>query len=255
MINFNIPKKRIVIVSASMVLIISVITVTVACLNMSKKRPDDDGAVDVLADVDNTSASNTLNTTEEPVTTRKPETTTAATVPTDESGMVYQRLGGGECMVIAIGTCKEDEIEIPQKSPDGLTVTAIATGAFEGCDNIKSIKIPSTVKSIGTGAFAGCRSLSCFYVDSTNTEFCVVGNVLFSKDKTELICYPAMRVGNSYLLSTNVTKISAYAFDSVSTLKKLLYRGTINQYLDITVGTGNSIFLNMPIEFNYNAQK
>ena len=252
--NLNIPKKRIVIVSASTVLIISIITVTVACLNMGKK-PKDDGAVDVLANVSDTSASDTVSTTTPSRTTDKPETTTAATVPTDERGMIYQKLGGGECMVIAIGTCKEDEIEIPQKSPDGLTVTAIATGAFEGCDNIKSIRIPSTVKSIGTGAFAGCRSLSCFYVDSTNTEFCVVGNVLFSKDKTELICYPAMRVGNSYLLSTNVTKISAYAFDSVSTLKKLLYRGTINQYLDITVGTGNSVFLNMPIEFNYNAQK
>ena len=79
--------------------------------------------------------------------------------------------------------------------------------------------------------------------------------MLFSKDKTELICYPARRVGNSYLLSTNVTDIAPYAFDGVALLSKLLYRGSITQFQKINIGTGNSVFDTLPMEFNYNAQK
>ena len=134
-------------------------------------------------------------------------------------------------------------------------MVAISTGAFENCNAIVSIHIPSSVRDIGTGAFVGCKSLASFTVDSTNTEYCSVGSVLFSKDKTELVCYPAKRVGQNYLLSTNVTRIAPYAFDSVSSLSKLLYRGSISQFQGITIGTGNNIFTKMPIEFNYNALK
>ncbi len=253
--KFTVPKKKIVIISASTVLVLAIITVTVACLNMGG-RSRDDNAIDVLGDPDISVE------TESPGNTQTPESSTpttaespVVTLPKDESGFVYNDTGNGTCMLVAIGSCEKTDLKIPSKNPKGLTVTAIATGAFEGCSKIKSISIPSTVTKIGTGAFVGCSSLSCFYVDSTNTEYCVVGNVLFSKDKTEMICYPAKRVGANYLLSTNVTKIAAYAFDGVTSLQKLLYSGSINQYLGIEVGTGNSVFTNMPIEFNYNGQK
>jgi hypothetical protein len=182
----------------------------------------------------------------EPVTER---------IPYDEEGLLYQNNGNGTCTIIGLGTCLKTDVEIPEKSPDDLKVVAISTGAFENCRKLESISIPSTVKTIGTGAFVGCVSLTSFSVDSTNTEFCSVGSVLFSKDKTELICYPAKRVGSSYLLSTNVTKLAPYAFDSVSSLSKLLYRGTIDQFQKISIGIGNNIFNKMPIEFNYNASK
>ncbi|MBR2387742.1 MAG: leucine-rich repeat protein [Clostridia bacterium] len=242
---FDIPKMRIVVISAAVVVTLAVITVTVACLKVNAPTGDKD-AVDAMVSV---SESDT-----EPPVSEIPETETEK-IPDDEEGLLYQNNGNGTCTVVGIGTCTKTEITLPEKSPGGLRVVAISTGAFENCDKIVSIHIPASVRDIGTGAFVGCKSLTTFTVETTNTEYCAVGSVLFSKDKTELVCYPAKRVGQNYLLSTNVTRISPYAFDGVSTLSKLLYRGTISQFQNITIGTGNSIFTKMPIEFNYNALK
>lgn len=250
---FHIPKMKIVVVSAAAIVLLAIITVTVVCLNVEQNDNVEDGGdiTDVMADPQESEPEESL--------TQESEATGSAVVtegiPYDEKGLLYQNNGNGTCSIVGIGTCTKVNVEIPEKSPDGLKVVAISTGAFENCKKIELISIPSTVKTIGTGAFVGCVSLSSFSVDSTNTEFCSVGSVLFSKDKTELICYPAKRVGASYLLSTNVTKLSPYAFDSVSTLSKLLYRGTIDQFQKIQIGIGNNVFNKMPIEFNYNAAK
>ena len=244
---FNIPKMKIVVISAAVIVVLAIVTVVVVCLNAENLYGNDEEITDAMAEV-------TEVTTEEVTETELPETE-VETVPVDEAGLLYQNNGNGTCTVVGIGTCIKTDIEIPEKSPEGLKVVAISTGAFENCSKIESIFIPSTVRDIGTGAFVGCKSLTSFSVATTNTDYCAVGNVLFSKDKTELICYPAERVGASYLLSTNVTRIAPYAFDSVSVLTKLLYRGTISQFQNIEIGTGNSIFTRMPIEFNYNAAK
>lgn len=242
---FSIPKMKLVVISASVLVVLSIIIVVVSCLNIEK---EEDNAIDVMGTPQDVTEE-TVTEAEEPT-----ESETEPPLPEDENGLAFER-NGNSCTIIGIGTCKETKLDIPEKSPDGLTVTAIATGAFEGCEKIREISIPSTVKSIGTGAFVGCSSLSSFSVSPNNTEYCSVGSVLFSKDKTVLVCYPARRVGVNYLLSTNVTEISPYAFDGVVLLSKLLYRGTISQYQKIDIGTGNSIFIKMPIEFNYNAQK
>lgn len=251
--KFNIPKKRVVIISASMILLLTIITVVVACLNMGRDdKKDSLDAVVTLDEDDVLLTTKPITTTEitEPTTTTQ-QTTTEVKIPTDEMGLVFHSTGNGSCMVVAMGSCEKTDIEIPAKSPSGLTVTAIAAGAFDGCKGIVSIKIPATVTSIGSGAFVGCSSLTSFSVEPTNTSYCVVDNVLFSKDKTEIVCYPSKRVGHTYILNSNVIKISPYAFEGVTTLKKLYYSGTISQYMGINVGTGNSVFKNMPIEFNY----
>lgn len=250
---FHIPKMKIVVVSATVIVLLAIITVTVVCLNVeqSDNKEEDGNITDVMAEPQESEPEESITQETEPIVT-EPVT---ERIPYDEEGLLYQDNGNGTCTIVGLGTCMETDIEIPEKSPDDLKVVAISTGAFENCRKIESISIPSTIKTIGTGAFVGCVSLSSFSVDSTNTEYCSVGSVLFSKDKTELICYPAQRVGSSYLLSTNVTKIAPYAFDSVSSLSKLLYRGTISQFQKINIGIGNNVFNKMPIEFNYNASK
>ncbi len=244
---FDIPKMKIVVILAAVVVTLAVITVTVACFKVNAPTGDGD-ATDAMANVSESDSE--TDVTEAVVTETETEK-----IPDDEEGLLYQNNGNGTCTIVGIGTCIKTELTLPEKSPEGLRVVAISTGAFENCNKIVSIHIPASVRDIGTGAFVGCKSLTTFTVDTTNTEYCAVGSVLFSKDKTELICYPAKRVGQNYLLSTNVTRIAPYAFDSVSSLEKLLYRGTISQYQGITIGTGNSIFTKMPIEFNYNALK
>lgn len=247
---FSIPKIRIVIVSASVVVVLAITVVVIACLNVGKK-PDDDlsdtaGAVGAVARVDESSAPSDPSDTG-----REEDSVTAAPV----RQLAFESKGNGNCAVVGIGSLIDEDVEIPRESPDGELVTEIANGAFENCKTMVTVHIPATVKSIGSGAFVGCSSLQAITVDSSNTEYSSVGNVLFSKDKTVLICYPAARVGSSYLLSTNVRKISAYAFDGVTVLRKILYRGTVAKYQEIVIDVGNSTFTNMPIEFNYKGEK
>ena len=45
------------------------------------------------------------------------------------------------------------DVVIPEKSPSGYPVTGINHHTFEGCVNLKSVKIPGTVKFIDHDAF------------------------------------------------------------------------------------------------------
>ena len=267
---FNIPKNKIVIIAASVALVLIIIMITIICLSFEVKDSGDGADTDAMLDVYESSEGE--ETSEEPSTesavesesesealteveseTESETESEVVTLPYDEIGLLFEDNGNGTCTVVGIGSCKETELELPERSPQGLSVVGISTGAFENCNKLEKITIPASVKEIGTGAFVGCTSLTAFSVASTNTEYCSVGSVLFSKDKTEMICYPARRAGSVYLLNTNVTKIAPYAFDGVSSLTKLVYRGTIDQFQSITVGIGNNVFTRMPIEFNVNA--
>ena len=96
-------------------------------------------------------------------------------------------------------------IEIPN------SVTSIGNYAFSGCTSLTSIEIPSSVTSIGNGAFEGCTSLEVFSVSDNHTHFTVVDGVLFSKDLTKLVCYPARKQGD-YKIPNGVTSIENHAF-------------------------------------------
>ena len=58
-----------------------------------------------------------------------------------------------------------------------------------------------------------------------------------------------------FLKDTNISFLIDLKGVGVSTLSKLLYRGTIDQFQKINIGIGNNVFNKMPIEFNYNAAK
>lgn len=90
-------------------------------------------------------------------------------------------------------------------------LTSIGWGAFMGCKGLTSVTIPASVKEISRAAFSKCSSLSSIVVDG-NTAYDSVDNVLFSKDHTLLLCYPAGKEGTSYVVPESVTEIWAYAF-------------------------------------------
>lgn len=248
------PKKKIVIVSATAVGLISAIIITIACFNLAKpsEPPVSDDDMDPQATlgafaemIESTSAT----TTAPPETT---VTTTASTTATTESpALLFERNNDGTCTVIGIGTHTSADLSIPSKSPKGDTVVGIADGAFENCNFIETVEIPSTVKNIGSGAFVGCSALKSFSVNSSNTKYCSVDGVLFTKDKTVLVCYPSNRADVTYLLSTNITKISAYAFNSPLNLKTLLYEGSASKFDSIEIQTGNSAFSELAVTCNY----
>lgn len=73
-------------------------------------------------------------------------------------GLEYESNGDGTCSVMGIGTCKDTDIVIPSKSPDGDKVTSVADEAFKSTD-IKTVSMADTVTRIGTEAFWSCGAL------------------------------------------------------------------------------------------------
>ena len=173
----------------------------------------------------------------------------------DVYGLSFVSRGDGTCYIAGIGTCKKTELDIPAVSPSGDKVTKINDNAFSGCKELISVNIPSSVKTIGTGAFRGCENLAAINVSTDNEVYCSVGGVLFSKDKTVLLCYPMNRQGINYLLNTNVKAIGAFAFEGAINLKQLLYEETVSSFNAIDILNGNDILDNIAITCNYTAAK
>lgn len=68
-------------------------------------------------------------------------------------------------IVVGIGNCTSNEIIIPEG------ITKIATAAFFGCDEIKSLEIPKSVIELGLYIFSDYNSLENILVDSSNPKY------------------------------------------------------------------------------------
>ena len=101
------------------------------------------------------------------------------------------------------------------------SVTSIGNFAFQYCSSLTSIEIPSSVTSIGEGAFYNCSSLSSINVSENNEIYSSIDGVLFSKDKKELVSYPAGK-GNVYEIPESVTSIGEEAFCYCSSLEYII---------------------------------
>ena len=98
------------------------------------------------------------------------------------------------------------------------SVKSIGNYAFEGCTSLTSVIIPDSVESIGGFAFYDCISLIGIIVSEGNTVYCSDDGVLFNKDKTELIQYPAGKTASAYEIPNSVTSIGEEAFNGCTSL-------------------------------------
>ena len=108
------------------------------------------------------------------------------------------------------------------------SVTHIDHASFEGCLNLKSINIPSSVTSIDSDAFRNCSGLTSINVDKANKNYSSENGVLFNKNKTKLILYPAGKADRSYTIPSSVTSILSGTFSGCSNLSAISLPDSIN---------------------------
>ena len=97
------------------------------------------------------------------------------------------------------------------------SVTRIDASAFYGCASLTSVAIPASVTSIWVGAFSGCVSLTAILVDSNNQKYMSQSGILFTKNLSVLISYPAGKTG-AYEIPDSVASIGYGAFRGCASL-------------------------------------
>ncbi len=101
------------------------------------------------------------------------------------------------------------------------SVTSIESDAFGGCTSLTSITIPNSVTSIESDAFGGCTSLTAINVATRNQNYVSVNGVLYDKNKTVIIRYPAGKKDKSYSILDGVMGICACAFETCVNLESI----------------------------------
>lgn len=97
-------------------------------------------------------------------------------------------------------------------SINGITVAGIKYGAFRECRGLTSASIPKGITKIDGGAFVGCAELTEIAVDPANPNFQSIDGILFNKNQTELVCFPAGRNARAFSIPASVTRIGPCAF-------------------------------------------
>lgn len=126
---------------------------------------------------------------------------------------------------------------------NGQNLKSIGNYAFQYCQKLNNINLPTSVENIGNGAFNNCVSLTSFqlpqkltnlgfYVFSNcarlaeittgiNQNFSSVDGILYNFDKTELIKYPSGKQDSSFDLPQTIRKIHSESFYAVKNLTNL----------------------------------
>jgi len=106
----------------------------------------------------------------------------------------------------ALSGCWKAKFELPE------SLVELGRDALGSCYALERVNIPASVKTIGESAFWNCRNLKTVEVAPGNTNFAAVDNVLFDKEMTRLIVYPAKKEGSVYAVPATVKDVGIGAF-------------------------------------------
>ncbi len=139
-----------------------------------------------------------------------------STYSTDEEeiytcGIFDYKLNNNKATIVYCDISAEGRVNIPDYI-EGYQVVAIGDYAFEWCDSITYINIPSSVISIGKGAFKFCLGLEYINVATNHSTFSCENGILYNKAKTKLICFPAALALEEFYFPDSLTTIGDYAF-------------------------------------------
>ena len=98
----------------------------------------------------------------------------------------------------------------------------ICDEAFRWRDNMREITLPPSVTSIGNYAFWCCGNLQEINVAESNRVYKAIDGVLYTKDLKAIICYPAGKKDEKFIIPSNVTSIGDKAFYACNNLREII---------------------------------
>lgn len=120
-------------------------------------------------------------------------------------------------------------------------LTSIEDAAFSGCDCFESFEIPKTVTDIEENPFDNCQNLKNLSVETGNTAFIAEEGVLYTKDKSVLICFPAGKADEEFSVPAGVSKIENDAFYGCENLKSVSVSNGVTSIGEYSFGSCKSL--------------
>lgn len=118
--------------------------------------------------------------------------------------------------------------------PEGLK--KIGKAAFKNCVSLTTVNIPSTVIYLSTDLFRGCKGMKSIIVHPKNRYYKSEPNkrdgndhVLFNKNKSMIIAYPASSREVQYDIPDSVTTISDWTFSECSKLNRISIPDSVDE--------------------------
>lgn len=117
---------------------------------------------------------------------------------------------------------------------------------FSGCKSLESVSISAEAKLLSYDTFFNCEKLKNVIISENNPNYCAVDNVIYSKDKSKLIYYPAGLTNTTYTVPSETALIGKRAFYNVPGLREVIIsEGTVPLTIGEQTSSGevNSAFL------------
>lgn len=114
------------------------------------------------------------------------------------------------------------------------SLVSIEESAFSYCHAITSFHVPRNLASLGEQVFMGSSQIQFFSCSSLNQHFKAVNGVLYSKDMTELYCYPVKATAATYEVPSPVARIHEYCFANNQSLTHVTFPETL-RWIDMNI--------------------
>lgn len=117
--------------------------------------------------------------------------------------------------------------------PEG--ITHIYGSAFDFCDTITAITLPSTLTGIPEQCFADCQSFAAIHVAEDNPYMASMDGIVYSKDKKTLMFCPSGKSG-AVVIPEGVTSIRGSAFHHCEKMTSVTIPNTVTTIGDSAFG-------------------
>ena len=107
-----------------------------------------------------------------------------------------------------------EQIKLPQ------SLMSIGSGAFDNCTSLISVELPDNA-IISSNTFRGCKNLSKIVLSDTNNNYIVKYGILYNKNITRILCYPAGIKDTEFFVPDTVKTIGDFAFYGTKALESI----------------------------------